>query len=271
MKKKQFILFIDKDAIAAFWVLVTAGAILTAGIMTLRAAANIAARAQYVVMRSPDIHPCPPGSTPELEQEMYESETKLIMQSIFNRGPHRLDDNKRCRKLVLDGAWQWLEDHILERENPIFDKEQLHQKIELDQSQFIVRDVPKENAVLTYMEGQLLRTGVIRETVFNEVWDVRAQFLWVTNPNLREKGRIPVVCKTLFIQQIAAGSTKKQIPATAPQGAPRTAQATPPLPNTGVSEVSAPPLSFTPATASSAPEVSASPTYPSDSSVPSRP
>jgi hypothetical protein len=71
------------------------------------------------------------------------------------------------------------------------------------------------------VRGQLIRTGVLNDRLFNEVWNVRAEMLWQSNPSLRTSGREPFVCDRFTCRETPVASTiRRTLPedaTTAPQ------------------------------------------------------
>ena len=50
----------------------------------------------------------------------------------------------------------------------------------------------RENLVLVQADGQLVRTGVVREQTFTEAPAFTARFTFARNPNLATNGRYPL-------------------------------------------------------------------------------
>ena len=70
-----------------------------------------------------------------------------------------------------------------------FAQKSLHQKAEV--LKLTVLET-RENVVLVQAEGQLVRTGVVRDQTFTEAPAFTARFTFARNPNLAVNGRYPL-------------------------------------------------------------------------------
>jgi hypothetical protein len=214
--KSSSALFISKEGLATFWFLLAAGAVLGAGFYVHRLINKTALRPQYIIMTNADVKPLTFELDPAKVEVRDRDQTMLLLDSVFNKSPSGLDAADRCRRMMSDTAWKWVQAELLDKQNDAFRDGQMHQKIEVEKID--LRELPN-NGTLATMSGQLLRTGIHEGRLFNEVWSVKADILWLPNTSLLEHGRIPIICHRFTCRETPVASTIR-----------RTQEGAPPLP-----------------------------------------
>lgn len=196
---------------ATFWFLVAAGAVVWAAFYVYRTATTAGLRPQYIIMegKGSEVKPFPIELSPERDNEMHTLQTRLLMDSLFNKAPEGLDAEDRCKRLMTKAAWNMATRDVIDMQKEAFKDGRIHQKVEIESMSF--RKIPDEQATIASVKGQLLRTGIFEAKIFNEVWVVRATFKWVRNKSLRDCARFPIVCSTLTVREALQSSTLQRV------------------------------------------------------------
>jgi hypothetical protein len=218
-------MFISKEGLATFWFLLAAGAVVGAGFYVHRLVNKTALRPQYIIMTAPDVLPLTFELDPERVEARDRDQTRLLLDSVFNKSPSGLDAADRCRRLMSDTAWKWVQTELLDKQNDAFRDGQMHQKIEVEKID--LRRLPEQDATLATVSGQLLRTGIHEGRLFNEVWSVKADILWLPNTSLLERGRIPIICHRFTCRESPVASTLRRTQEGAPPLPPSTSNPVP--------------------------------------------
>jgi hypothetical protein len=206
--KAPRVLFISKEGMATFWFLLGAAAIVWSAIYVLRQSITAGLRPQFIIMTANDVRAMVPEMDPAKERERDLEQTRLAMDSIFNKSPSGLDTQDRCKDLLSNEAWDWVRTQLVEQQAKRFRDLHIHQKVEIDKID--LRKVPAmDNTTIASVQAQLICTGVVGNRLFNEVWDVRAEMVWVRNPSLRTSGRIPTICDRFQARQVPIQSTQR--------------------------------------------------------------
>lgn len=204
-------IFISKEGMATFWFFVAAGAVVWAAFYVYRTATTAGLRPQYIIMegKGSDVRPFPLELAPERDNEIHTLQTRLLMDSLFNKAPDGLDAEERCKKLMTTTAWAMATRDVIDMQKDAFKEGRIHQKVEIESITF--RKVPEEQATIASVKGQLLRTGIFEAKIFNEAWVVRATFKWVRNKSLRDCARYPIVCNSLTVREALQSSTLQKV------------------------------------------------------------
>ena len=129
-------IFISKEAVATFWFVVAAGAFIVGGVYAERLVANSGRSPQFVGIGTPGsvARPIPETRTtlaPAAALELRESQTRLLMESIFNKSGRGLDAPERCEKLMSKEAWDYVNQHLIEPQKEAFAEGKIHQKVSI--------------------------------------------------------------------------------------------------------------------------------------------
>ena len=172
-----------------FWLLVALVA--TAGFWweRQRLVKELASKPQFFVMDANDTYYLPVAMDFEQAKDVHAAQTRLAMEALFNRSPSGEDNPERLQRIYGRDAFKEAQASIA-AEAKEFEEKEIHQKVEIGAIQVLqVRD----HSVLTGVEGQLIRSGYFRGRPFTEVLEVRAQFKFILNPEMRHNGRFPTV------------------------------------------------------------------------------
>jgi hypothetical protein len=200
------VIFISKEGMATFWFCVGVAAMLASAFYVERTARTAGKSAQFIIMTNPDVVTIPAERNfdPDKMHEIYLSQTRLVMDSVFNKAPAGLDNPDRCKRLLTVPAWENVKATILEPQSDAFRQGNIHQKVEIQTLDF--KDMGN-NEVQADVTAQLIRTGSLKSEMFNEVWSVRAIMVWQRNGCLRDCARFPIVCSSF-------GSVEKPVSST---------------------------------------------------------
>lgn len=188
-------LFLARSRAAVFWFLVTCGTIGGSAFYVQEVVAEVRTKPQYVMAGSANLYYLAPDLDVETPTEMHVAQTRLAMESIFNRSPARLDQQNRLLKLFSDEALQQIKAGVIIPQLKTFRENQLHQKVEIGET--IVNIQEGEGAATTVAVGQLIRTGVVGETTINETWSAKVFFTWQSNPNFEDHAMYPTICNSV--------------------------------------------------------------------------
>ena len=146
---------------------------------------------------------------PVAARELRESQTRLLIESIFNKSPSGLDSEERCRKMVSEEVWQWVDEHHVQPQSDAFKDGKIHQKVSIQD----IHVLYSEESDITDVEvtGQLIRTGVLDREIFNQVWSLRANVIWSFNSCLRDCGRHPLLCTSFRALEKPVSSTQRHL------------------------------------------------------------
>jgi hypothetical protein len=89
--------------------------------------------------------------------------------------------------MFLKSALEKAQEHRT-REAVEFRAKQLHQKPEIAKIDILATC---ENEVLVAVYGQVIRTGIFQEKVFNEAFNFKLSLRFIRNPNMAANGRFP--------------------------------------------------------------------------------
>jgi hypothetical protein len=188
-------LFLSRSRAAVFWFLVTCGSIGGSAYYVQSVTANERTRPQYVMGDSPELYYLAPDLDVDTPTELHAADTRLAMETIFNRSPSRLDQEDRLPRLFTSKAIDQIRAAVIDPQAEGFHENQLHQKVEMEDT--IVNIQEGMGEATTVATGQLIRTGVSGNRTINENWSVKVFFTWKSNPNIEDHAMYPTVCDSV--------------------------------------------------------------------------
>lgn len=205
--------FISKDGLATFWFWVGFLGILGSAFYTYRLATRAGLRPQFIMLvpenHSIELLPPTQARSEDQLQEMFTAQSRLLMDSIFNKSSIGLDAGDRCHRLMTDDAFAWVETNLLKNQQDAFDEGNLHQKLTIANITVTPGDGLGNGSAV--VQGQLLRIGVLRRQLLNQVWTVNARITWSRNTNLRDCGRYPLVCTDFDCNERLTSSSMRDL------------------------------------------------------------
>lgn len=192
--------FISKEGLATFWFWVGALAVVGSALYSFRIATKAGLREQFIIMTpdNPAVEMMPPKQPlgPEHHRELHLSQTRLLMDSVFNKSGIGLDSGERFKRLLTAEPEAWVEDNLVNNQREAFEKGRLHQKLTIDSIDVVPNEETEVCAVRVL--GMVIRIGVVNGQLLNQHLKVDARLSWERNPSLRDCARYPLLC-TSFI------------------------------------------------------------------------
>ena len=182
------------------WCLVTIASMVGSAHYVQSVIKDVRTRPQYVMASSSDLYYLTPDVRVEGMPELYAAQTRLAMETIYNRGPKGLDNDRRRGKLFTPEANRQITDLIVLPELQAFRNLNLHQKVEIGEIDVVIEE-GRGNSSST-AQAQLTRSGFSEDQTLNESWLVTVQFIWQSNPDPDDHAMYPTVCKSLSVLKL---------------------------------------------------------------------
>jgi hypothetical protein len=124
---------------------------------------------------------------------------RLACLALLQRNPIGPDLPDLLKRLYLEAPARKNAAALYKAQNPEFKEKQIHQKVEVTKIDLL--DTRKINdgagksyeAVSVRAEGNLIRTGTVKNLEFREPARFQIEFLFIRNPDLLGNGRLPLV------------------------------------------------------------------------------
>jgi hypothetical protein len=120
-------------------------------------------------------------------RELHAEQSTLAAVAFLERNPKGFDHPELLKQMFLKAA-QAKAQAEWSAEEPEFKAKQLHQKAEIAKIDLLET---RNDAVLTQVSGQLIRTGIFQERAFSEALPFTLKLKMRRNPNMLENGRFP--------------------------------------------------------------------------------
>ncbi|MES2736123.1 MAG: hypothetical protein V4672_07375 [Verrucomicrobiota bacterium] len=201
-------MFIAKDKLAIFWFLVSCGCIIGTGWYLHGQALLGRGRMLFVPIEQHDVFMARDMKPQDLN-EAADFHTRLLMETLLNRGPKGPVNNDRLEQLLIGNGLDQARLDI--RDNSFdFDKRKIHQMLELGRVDIVHN--PDDGSAITSTEGQLIRVSfdpTLKETVVQSFL-VSATMQWQRNPSLRANKRFMFVCSDITYSLEEFSSSEKK-------------------------------------------------------------
>jgi hypothetical protein len=156
---------------------------------------NARTQYQYVMAGSPNLHYLSPDLKVETPTEMHVAQTRLAMETIYNRTPTQPDNQSRLGKLFTDEARVQIVKGLISPQAKDFLEKRFHQKVELGEIAVNIQE--GKGTATTVATAQLIRVGVTETSTINETWSVRSFFTWKSNPDFKTSAMFPTICDSV--------------------------------------------------------------------------
>jgi hypothetical protein len=180
-------IFVEKDRLARVWFLVALLILVAAALDRQQLVTKLTRREQVVIIDPAGTYYVSPLLKFEQAAGLHAQQSTWATIALLQRNPKDFDHADLLRQMFLKGAIdkaQALKSvEVLE-----FKAKQLHQKAEIARIDLLET---REDAVLTQVTGQLVRTGVFQEKAFSEALPFTLKLKLRRNPNMVENGRFP--------------------------------------------------------------------------------
>jgi hypothetical protein len=190
-------LFTDHAVAARLWCLVAVVAVGFCALQPFLILRAYRTRERAVVLDASGTFHVSPLLGFEEATKLHEQHALLACLALFQRNPAGFDHPELLNKLFLPkAAAKARADWAAGAEE--FAAKSLHQKAEV--LKLTVLET-REQVVLVQAEGQLVRTGVVRDQTFTEAPVFTVRFTFARNPNLAANGRYPLAVWTYDVSQ----------------------------------------------------------------------
>lgn len=185
-------LFIARSPAAIFWFLITCAAPLGTAWYVQGMISTVRSLPQFVITSLPTFQYMAPDLKTESVQQLHSEQTRLAMETIYNRGPSGLDHSDRRFKLFTDEVLDVINAEIIAPNVLMFRDTNSYQKVEISSIDVVSKEGVGE--AITVAKGQLIRTGVEGSTMVNKAFNVEVHFTWRSNPSLTDHAMYPLQC-----------------------------------------------------------------------------
>lgn len=189
-KKSPVEIFVSKDRMAMVWFMIAVVALGFAFWYVRDMEAKIKEKPQFFVMDGANTYYIPVSMDFEDAKDVHAAQTRLAMETVFNRNPGGSDNTERMQRLFGNTALEYLEDEY-DKERGAFSEQNIHQKVEVGEIKVLKT---AGTQVVSSAKGQIIRVGVFEDRQFTVVYEVTARFKFVLNKDMRRNGRFPTVC-----------------------------------------------------------------------------
>lgn len=188
-------LFIARSRAAIVWFFVSVGSVVASAVYVDSVIEDVRTLPQYVMAGGAGLYYLSPDLDVDTSNEMHTSQTRLAMETIFNRSPSGLDHQDRRFKVFTPEVNQAITREEIIPKLAEFQDNQYHQKVEIERTVVNIQEGVSNATTVSY--AQLLRTGIIEGKVVNEIWDTTVFFTWTRNRTPRDEGIYPTICTSV--------------------------------------------------------------------------
>lgn len=180
-------IFVDKDRLARFWFVAVIVVLVGAGVERVHLARVLKERERVIVVDPAGTFFVSPLLDFQEARELHAEQSTLAAVAFLERNPKGFDHPELLKQMFLKAA-QAKAQAEWSAEEPEFKAKQLHQKAEIAKIDLLET---RNDAVLTQVSGQLIRTGIFQERAFSEALPFILKLKMRRNPNMLENGRFP--------------------------------------------------------------------------------
>ena len=188
-------LFIARSRAAVFWFVVTCGSLASSAVYVQSVIKDVRTLPQFVMAGSADLYYLTPDLQADDVKSIHASQTRLAMETIYNRGPSGLDHQERRFNLFTDEVNATINNEVIAPQVLMFRDTKSQQKVEIEKIDVNLAEGKGEATTVGY--GQLIRTGVEGNQTVNKAFSVKVFFSWKSNPNPEEHALYPTICNNV--------------------------------------------------------------------------
>ena len=184
-------LFVDRDRLAWWW-FICAGTVLVAAALDRYHLVNAFKQRERVVIIDPaGTFYVSPLLQFEEANELHAQQSTLATIALLQRNPKDFDQGEMLKQMFLKSAHEKAQS-LRSSEDAEFKAKQVHQKPEIARIDVLET---RSDAVLTQVNGQLIRSGIFQDKAFTESLPFTLKLKLQRNPNMVENGRFPTAIK----------------------------------------------------------------------------
>ncbi|MCB1226027.1 MAG: hypothetical protein KDK99_09485 [Verrucomicrobiales bacterium] len=191
-------LFIAKDRTALFWFTLACASILLSAIYVRTIVTHVSTKPVYVIMDANGIYYFAPSTDIDQAVPLHEAQTRLAMQTIYERGPKSLVFGDRVKTLFFDQGVDLVGEEY-RRDARKFAEEEIEQSVEITDVKIIIAD--PSGGSLTEAAGVLTRKSRFEGRSKVERFQVKNRFVWRLNKNMGGNSLPPTVCVNLRLSE----------------------------------------------------------------------
>ena len=180
-------LFAQRDRLPWFWFFVAVAVSVLAAFDRYHIINQFKQRERVVIIDPAQTYYLSPLLQFSEAKELHAQQAELATLAFLQRNPKDFDNPDLLRQMFLKSALEKAREHRT-REAVEFRAKQLHQKPEIAKIDILAT---RENEVLVAVYGQVIRTGIFQEKVFNEAFNFKLSLRFIRNPNMAANGRFP--------------------------------------------------------------------------------
>lgn len=184
-------LFVAKDRTAVFWFTLACASILTSAIYVRKIIADVSTKPIYVIMDSNGTYYYAPSVEIDSATPLHEAQTRLAMETIYNRKPRNLVFEDRVRTLFYSKGIEQVKEEF-NKDAKKFTEEDREQTIEV--TGIKVLQASSSGGALTEATGTITRHSTYKGHGKVEVFTVKGKFVWRLNKAMGINGLPPTVC-----------------------------------------------------------------------------
>lgn len=180
-------IFVSKDRTAFLWFCVAMGACGLAIFTPFWMVSQFRRRERVVIVDPAGTYYLSPLLDFREAKEFHVQQSTLAATAFLERQPGGLDHPELLKQLFLKPAQERVQKLLL-TEADEFKSKQLHQKAEIARIDILET---RDDAVMTQITGQLIRTGIFEQRIFSESIPFRLGLRLRRNPDMSRNGRFP--------------------------------------------------------------------------------
>lgn len=196
-------LFTARSRAAIIWFLISVGSIIASLNYVQTTIEQARTQPLYVMAGTADVHFISPSleeSKQDARQTLHADQSRLAMETLFNRNPSGLEHSTRRLKLFSLEANRQINQHIIIPQVKPFRDYQIHQKVEIESIVVNLREGQAEADVTA--TALLFRTGIENGQTLNQTWSVKVFFSWTRNPDITWRSMYPTQCREFALLRL---------------------------------------------------------------------
>jgi hypothetical protein len=184
-------LFVDRDRLAWWWFLCAAAVLIGAAVDRYYLVSAFRQQEHVVIIDPAGTYYVSPLLKFEQANELHAQQSTLATIALLQRNPEDFDQSELLKQMFLKSAHEKAL-ALRSSENAEFKAKQIHQKPEISRIDVLET---RADAVLTQVNGQLIRSGIFQEKAFTEAVPFTLKLKLQRNPNMVENGRFPTAIR----------------------------------------------------------------------------
>ena len=180
-------LLVLRDRLPWFWFAFTVAVLALSAMDRYRIISQFKQRERVVIIDPGGTYYAAPLLQFQEAKQLHVQQAELAAMVFLERNPKDFDNPDLLKLLFLKKALGKAQDERIS-EAVEFRSKQLHQKAEIGQIDILAT---RDNEVLAAVTGQIIRTGIFQERIFNEAFPFTLRLRFIRNPNMALNGRFP--------------------------------------------------------------------------------